>query len=282
MANNKNYMDILNPKLDNATTLQDCFASFGKMINRDLHVATLAVFKDIVKTYDNSLGYGIVSVAPIPLEKNRAAYNINAYFIDDYSFDQNELLAIIYSDLNFEKNLNSGKNNQVASDGNLYHSQMNAIVIPATKLGETGKSAYQLAVDNGYHGSVTEWLASLVGPEGPEGPAGETPKFYRHHMTFTGKDENNVDTVIYMEVLLLNSSAYSNQTRFMDIQNLSDLGVIRVEGIIGSSTEFKFLEPKVGAYSKYYTSLLNYKNGIGTNINFAYFYVYNDVVSEVK
>lgn len=35
-------------------------------------------------------------------------------------------------------------------------------------------TAYQVAQSDGYTGSVTEWLASLVGPRGPEGPYGGT------------------------------------------------------------------------------------------------------------
>ena len=43
----------------------------------------------------------------------------------------------------------------------------------------SGKSAYQLAQENGYSGTVQEWLASLkgdpgpTGPQGPEGPPGQ-------------------------------------------------------------------------------------------------------------
>lgn len=40
--------------------------------------------------------------------------------------------------------------------------------------GVPGKSAYEVAVDNGYTGTVTAWLASLVGPAGATGPAGPT------------------------------------------------------------------------------------------------------------
>ena len=43
--------------------------------------------------------------------------------------------------------------------------------------GKPGKSAYEVAVQEGYTGSKTEWLASLVGPQGPQGiqgPQGET------------------------------------------------------------------------------------------------------------
>jgi hypothetical protein len=42
--------------------------------------------------------------------------------------------------------------------------------------GADGKSAYQIAVDNGFMGAVEEWLVSLMGPAsiipGPDGPAG--------------------------------------------------------------------------------------------------------------
>ena len=36
-----------------------------------------------------------------------------------------------------------------------------------------GKSAYEVAVDNGFKGTEKEWLDSLVGPQGPQGEKGE-------------------------------------------------------------------------------------------------------------
>ena len=42
--------------------------------------------------------------------------------------------------------------------------------------GRPGKSAYELALDNGFSGTEAQWLASLTGPQGatgPQGPAGE-------------------------------------------------------------------------------------------------------------
>lgn len=41
------------------------------------------------------------------------------------------------------------------------------------KDGKDGKSAYQIAVENGYTGTEQEWLDSLEGEEGPQGPQGE-------------------------------------------------------------------------------------------------------------
>lgn len=43
-------------------------------------------------------------------------------------------------------------------------------------VGPAGKSAYEIAVDNGFEGTEEEWLASLVGPEGPPGPPGADGK----------------------------------------------------------------------------------------------------------
>lgn len=38
------------------------------------------------------------------------------------------------------------------------------------KPGKDGKSAYQIAVDNGFEGSESEWLASLKGEPGDDAP----------------------------------------------------------------------------------------------------------------
>lgn len=43
---------------------------------------------------------------------------------------------------------------------------------PTIISGKEGPSAYDVAVSNGFRGSVEDWLASLVGPQGPEGPQG--------------------------------------------------------------------------------------------------------------
>lgn len=43
---------------------------------------------------------------------------------------------------------------------------------PPGPTGSPGRSAYQIAVDNGFVGTEAQWLASLVGPEGERGPEG--------------------------------------------------------------------------------------------------------------
>lgn len=46
------------------------------------------------------------------------------------------------------------------------------VLSPAGTPGPEGDSAYQVAVDEGFSGTVSQWLDSLVGPEGPEGNIG--------------------------------------------------------------------------------------------------------------
>lgn len=50
--------------------------------------------------------------------------------------------------------------------------------------GADGLSAYQVAVINGYQGSQTEWLASLVGAKGDKGEKGDAGKDFRIVKTF--------------------------------------------------------------------------------------------------
>ena len=41
--------------------------------------------------------------------------------------------------------------------------------------GTAGKSAYEIAIDNGFVGTETEWLESLKGEQGDKGDNGTTP-----------------------------------------------------------------------------------------------------------
>lgn len=40
--------------------------------------------------------------------------------------------------------------------------------------GKDGKSAYEIAVDNGFEGTEEQWLESLKGETGPAGPKGDS------------------------------------------------------------------------------------------------------------
>lgn len=41
--------------------------------------------------------------------------------------------------------------------------------------GQNGKSAYEIAVEQGFEGTVDEWLKSLIGAAGAKGSDGKTP-----------------------------------------------------------------------------------------------------------
>lgn len=49
--------------------------------------------------------------------------------------------------------------------------------------GAPGRSAYQLAQDQGFSGTLTEWLASLVGPPGEDGSDGVTEQYVTDALT---------------------------------------------------------------------------------------------------
>src|SRR5690625_2440394 len=59
---------------------------------------------------------------------------------------------------------------------NKAHYSKEPYVISGGDVGEPGKSAYEIAVDNGFEGDEQAWLESLKGDKGdtgPQGPPGE-------------------------------------------------------------------------------------------------------------
>ena len=53
-------------------------------------------------------------------------------------------------------------------------SSIKSIKVRDGRRGPQGKSAYEVAVDDGFNGTISQWLASLVGPQGPQGIQGST------------------------------------------------------------------------------------------------------------
>ena len=52
-------------------------------------------------------------------------------------------------------------------------SETKTIRLGTASVAASGKSAYQIALDNGFVGAETDWLTSLVGPPGPQGEPGQ-------------------------------------------------------------------------------------------------------------
>ena len=68
----------------------------------------------------------------------------------------------------------AGANCSVAEteDGATITCGSNVVTVPKGAAGTNGKSAYELAVEKGYTGTLDEWLASLVGAQGAAGSNG--------------------------------------------------------------------------------------------------------------
>ena len=65
---------------------------------------------------------------------------------------------------------------EIGVNGNWFVDNVDSGVSASGLPGTAGKSAYELAVDNGYAGTLEEWLLSLVGAAGAVGPAGQNGK----------------------------------------------------------------------------------------------------------
>jgi hypothetical protein len=55
---------------------------------------------------------------------------------------------------------------------------LESLVGPQGEPGQEGKSAYEVAVENGFEGTEEEWLESLIGPQGEPGQDGNGTSYY--------------------------------------------------------------------------------------------------------
>ncbi|WP_446289378.1 phage upper tail fiber protein [Staphylococcus chromogenes] len=71
--------------------------------------------------------------------------------------------------------------------------------------GANGKSAYDIAKENGFHGSVSEWLQSLKGKDGNDGAKGENGKDGTSVTIWTGtqSDYNSLDSKDFNTLYLI-------------------------------------------------------------------------------
>lgn len=102
------------------------------------------------------------------------------------------------------------------------HNQLDAIILDSFPVA-VGNSAYQIAQNNGFVGSESEWLASLVGadglqgsngadgsigPVGPQGPSGYLGTMIIQHTTASGVGGGA--TVVGVNVRPLNTVVYND------------------------------------------------------------------------
>ena len=116
-------------------------------------------------------------------------------------------------------------------------------------VGTRGYSAYEVAVIEGFEGTVDEWLASLVGPQGPEGPQGEdgpigptglTPALRVGSVT-TGEPGTNAEVSIIgtPEIPIINftipkgakgDTGETGTTNYNEVTNKPQIGGITLQG----------------------------------------------------
>ena len=135
---------------------------------------------------------------------------------------------------------------------------------------EDGKSAYELAVENGFEGTVVEWLASLVGETGPSGSAGAAGKGISSIAKTGTSGLVDTYTITYSDgttstFTVTNGAAGQNGTNGTDGQDGAD-GKSAYELAVENGfegTEAEWLASLVGAAGQNGTNGTNGTNGRG-------------------
>ena len=124
------FNEARDKELSQTTSLTDVFNTLKEVIFKNLKVTTAAVVKDIVEPYSDETGFGVVNVMPIPIEEERSQYNVRCLYFEKYDFRPNQVVAVIFTDMNCEGNLRAGKQTQQKmTKRTSLHSQSNGIVI---------------------------------------------------------------------------------------------------------------------------------------------------------
>lgn len=84
--------------------------------------------------------------------------------------------------------------------------------------GSAGKSAYQMAVDEGFVGTVEQWLASLVGPPGPSGQS-----YYHDQMSASAVWTITHNLGFYPNATVIDSagSLQVGETEYVDLNTIT-------------------------------------------------------------
>lgn len=120
-------------------------------------------------------------------------------------------------------------------------------------VGANGKSAYELAVDNGFTGTLEAWLTSLqgeVGPQGPEGPTGpQGPRGERFEIEGIVATEAELpEPTVYQSYLVGNNLYLALNGNWNNVGPIGGVTAYEVAQANGfSGTENDWLESLVGA-----------------------------------
>lgn len=78
------------------------------------------------------------------------------------------------------------------------------------KDGDNGKSAYQIALDNGFTGTESEWLKSIKGDTGDKGDKGDTP-YIKNGNWWYGNTDSGVPIPSFLDLLKYVDESYGIQ-----------------------------------------------------------------------
>lgn len=120
----------LETKISNADSLLDVLLLLKEKTLMDTHVSTLAYVDEIQieKTDENK--FGLVKCKPFPLDEDREEYSVFAYYFNkDSEFNKNDIVLILYTDLNFISGLDSVDNKPKPTRDLIYHSTKYGIII---------------------------------------------------------------------------------------------------------------------------------------------------------
>ena len=124
--NNNNTIN----RLSNSDKLIDIIEQTGEKLKQDIRVSTLAFYLEDVAGWNGT--YKIIAAKPFPLLQGQTEYIINAYLFNDISFAVDDIVTIIFADLDFSAILESNiiKPRQITNKN--LHSNSYGIVIPYT------------------------------------------------------------------------------------------------------------------------------------------------------
>ena len=118
--------------------------------------------------------------------------------------------------------------------------------IPDNKAGADGKSAYELAVEQGFNGTVEEWLTSLIGAKGDDGVGIEKVEIdYKGAIVITMTNGERYE--LWAEKFCTHSDMESTS---------SDIGVVSILGIVNFTACSK-IEPYSFVFSPFNSNHCN-------------------------
>ena len=135
-------------------------------------------FKGLVVACALAVGcVGGVSCAKQPEDPKQVAFRVHNNEIQwHYVDDENWLDLISLNTLKGENGLSGKSAYEIAVENGFKGSEQEWLELLVGKDGVNGKSAYEIAVENGFKGSEKEWLESLKGSSGENGSNGTNGK----------------------------------------------------------------------------------------------------------